>query len=79
MTEIKNRIEKAKQNLRAAENAKTVAETQKANAEEQLKEVEAKMQEAGVSPETISDEISKLEYKIQEDLTKVERLIPQDV
>lgn len=79
MTEIKNRIETAKANLRKAEQAKTVAETQKANAEEQLKEVETKMTDAGVSPETISDEISKLEYKIQEDLTKVERLIPQDV
>ncbi|MEN2464961.1 hypothetical protein [Ornithinibacillus sp. JPR2-1] len=79
MTEIKNRIEVAKANLRKAENAKTVAETQKANAEQQLKEVEEKMTAAGVSSETISDEISKLEYKIQEDLTKVERLIPREI
>ncbi len=79
MTNIQSRIEQAKANLRRAEQAKTVAETQKANAEEQLQEVETKMTEAGVSAETISEEITKLEYKIQEDLTKVERLIPQDV
>lgn len=79
MTNIQSRIEQAKANLRKAENAKTVAETQKANAEEQLQEVETKMTEAGVTPETISEEITQLEYKIQEDLTKVERLIPQDV
>lgn len=79
MTEIQARIENAKENLRKAEQAKTVAETQKANAEEQLQEVITKMEEAGVTPETISEEITKLEYKIQEDLTKVERLIPRDI
>lgn len=79
MTNIQSRIEQAKANLRKAEQAKTVAETQKANAEEQLQEVVLRMQAAGVSAETISDEITKLETKIQEDLTKVERLIPQDV
>lgn len=76
---IQDRIEQAKANLRKAEQAKTVAETQKANAEEQLQEVEAKMTEAGVTPETIADEITKLEYKISEDLSKVESLIPRDV
>jgi len=79
MTNIQTRIENAKQNLRKAEQAKTVAETQKANAEEQLQEIITAMEEAGVSPETINDEIAKLEYKIQEDLTKVESLIPRDV
>lgn len=79
MLEIKNRIEAAKANLRKAENAKTVAETQKATAEQNLEEVKAKMVEAGVTPETIQDEISKLEEKLQADLSKVERLIPTDI
>ncbi|WP_433958583.1 hypothetical protein [Cytobacillus horneckiae] len=79
MLEIKNRIEAAKANLRKAENAKTVAETQKATAEQSLEEVKAKMTEAGVTPETIQDEISKLEEKLQADLSKVERLIPTDI
>lgn len=76
MQDIKNRIELAKSNLRRAENAKTVAETQKSNAEAQLEEVKTKMLDAGVSPETIQEEINRLEEKVKEDLAKVERLIP---
>jgi chromosome segregation ATPase len=79
MSEIKNRIETAKANLRKAENQKTIAETNKQNAEQQLEEVKAKMTEAGVTPDTINNEIEKLEASIQNDLTKVERLIPQDI
>jgi chromosome segregation ATPase len=79
MLEIKNRIEAAKANLRKAENAKTVAETQKATAEQQLAEVEVKMAEAGVTPETINEEIVKLEEKLKTDVSKVERLIPTDI
>ncbi|ACQ71950.1 hypothetical protein [Exiguobacterium sp. AT1b] len=79
MSNLKDRLEQAKTNVRNAENAKTIAETQKASAEQQLEEVIAKMAEEGVTPETISEEIVKLETKISEDLGKVERLIPQDV
>lgn len=79
MFDTKARIENAKTNLRRAEQAKTVAETQKATAESQLQEVVNKMLEAGVSPETIHDAIRQLEAKVNEDLTKVERLIPTDI
>lgn len=79
MIEIKNRIEQAKQAVRRAEQQKTVAETQKAAAEVQLEEVKAKMTEAGVTPDTIHEEINKLEEKLRADITKVERLIPQDI
>jgi hypothetical protein len=75
--EIKQRIEIAKVNLRKAENAKTVAETQKAQAEKQLAEVVEKMAAEGVTPETISDEIARLEGATEESLTKVEALIPR--
>ncbi|WP_214812292.1 hypothetical protein [Exiguobacterium sp. s181] len=79
MSNLKDRLEQAKTNVRSAENAKTIAETQKASAEQQLEEVIAKMKEEGVTPETINEEIVKLESKITEDLGKVERLIPQDI
>lgn len=75
----KERIEKAKANLRRAENAKTVAETQKESAEKQMEELKEQMAAAGVTPETISDEIKALESKIEDSLTHVERLIPTDV
>lgn len=79
MSNLKDRLEQVKTNVRNAENAKTIAETQKASAEQQLEEVIAKMKEEGVTPETINEEIVKLESKITEDLGKVERLIPQDI
>lgn len=79
MLDIKNRIENAKTAVRRAEQAKTVAETQKATAEQQLEEVKGKMLDAGVTPETINDEIVKLEEKLNADLAKVERLIPTDI
>jgi chromosome segregation ATPase len=74
--DIRNRIEMAKLNLRKAENAKVQAETQKATAEAQLEEVKAKMLEAGVTPETIKEEIETLESQVRSDLDKVEKLIP---
>lgn len=74
--DIKNRIEVAKNNLRKAEQAKTVAETQKAAAEKQQQEVIEEMAQEGVTPETANDEIAKLEASITNDLTKVEGLIP---
>lgn len=75
--DIKQRIEIAKANLRKAEQAKTVAETQKAAAEKQLQDVIAQMAELGVTPETIHEEIEKLQAQLESDLTKVESLMPK--
>lgn len=75
--DIKNRIEVAKINLKKAENAKTIKETQKAAAEKQRDEVIEKMAAEGVTPETVADEVARLEAEIQEGLTKVEGLIPK--
>lgn len=75
--DIKNRIEVAKINLRKAENAKVQAETQKAAAEKQLAEVIEQMAAEGVTPDTIQQEIAKLENQVETDLGRVEALIPQ--
>lgn len=75
--EIKNRIEIAKVNLRKAETAKVQAETQLEAAKKQQEEVVAKMEAAGVKPETIQEEIKKLEAQVEEGLNKVEQLIPR--
>lgn len=75
--ETKQRIELAKANLRKAEQAKTIAETQKAAAEKQRDEVAAEMAQEGVTPETVADEITKLQAQVDADLTKVEELIPK--
>lgn len=75
--DINNRIEVAKANLKKAEQAKTIKETQKASAEKQREEVIVKMAQEGVTPETVTTEIAKLEVEIQDGLTKVESLIPK--
>lgn len=75
--DIRTRIETAKNNLKRAEQAKTVAETQKTAAEQQQEEVVQKMAAEGVTPETIAAKINELETSITETLTTVEGLIPQ--
>lgn len=74
--DIKSRIDVAKINLKKAEQAKTIKETQKAAAEKQRDEVMERMAQEGVTPDTVGDEIAKLEAEIVDNLTKVERLIP---
>lgn len=75
--DTKQRIELAKSNLKRAEQAKTVAEVQKTTAEQQQKEIEAQMLELGVTPDTIGNEITRLNAAMEEELTKVENLIPK--
>ena len=75
--DISQRIEVARINLKRAEQAKTVAETQKAAAETQQTEVVKQMEAESVTPDTISEEIARLESDISETLTKVEGLIPK--
>ena len=79
MLDVKTRIETAKNNLRKAEQARTVAETNLANAEQQRDEVVKQMLDNGVTPETIADEIAKLETVVESDLQQVEILIPVGV
>jgi ParB-like chromosome segregation protein Spo0J len=75
--DIKNRIEIAKMNLKKAENQKTIKETQLAAAEKQRDEVVEKMAKEGVTPETVGQEVEKLESEITENLTKIEKLLPR--
>jgi DNA-binding transcriptional regulator YhcF (GntR family) len=75
--DTKQRIEAAKANVKRAENAKTIAETQAATAQQQLEGIVQEMATAGVTPDTISSEILKLEAQINSDLDTVERLTPQ--
>lgn len=74
--DAKNRIEIAKVRIEKAKNAKLVAETQKAGAEKEVKAVIEKMAELGVTPDTIAEEIAKLQAEVEANLSKVEQLIP---
>jgi len=79
VSDVKTRIETAKNNLRKAEQARTVAETNLANAEQQRDDVVKQMLDNGVTPETIADEIAKLETAVESDLQQVESLMPVGV
>jgi hypothetical protein len=74
--DAKQRIELAKVNLKKAETQKITLETQKTEAEKQRDDLVEKLKAEGVTPETAAPEIANLETKINEDLGKVETLIP---
>lgn len=64
--DIKERIEKAKERLEAAKNAKTKAETQLEAAQEQCDKVVEEMKQLGVTPDTIEAEITRLSESVEE-------------
>lgn len=72
----KTRIEGLKDQLKKAEQAKTVAETQQAAALEQQKELEQQLAAENVTAQTISAEIDKLSAEIAEGIAEVEKLLP---
>lgn len=74
--DIKARIETAKVRLNRAEKVKVEKETQLKGAQAQRDEIILKMAQEGVTPETIDDEIKKLEADITSGLDKIESLIP---
>lgn len=74
---IKERIEKAKERLDAAEKAKTKAEAQLEAAQKQCDEVVKEMKKLGVTPETIEEEINRLSVSVEENLKNVENNIPE--
>ena len=75
--DIKERIEKAKERLEAAKNAKTKAETQLEAAQEQCDKVVEEMKLLGVTPDTIEAEITRLSESVEENLKNVESNIPE--
>lgn len=74
--DAKNRIELAKIRIEKAKKAQTTAEAQKQMAEAQVEETKNKLAALGVTPETVAQEIARLESDINENLAKVEQLIP---
>lgn len=75
--DIKERIEKAKERLEAAKNAKTKAETQLEAAQEQCDKVVEEMKQLGVTQDTIEAEITRLSESVEENLKNVESNIPE--
>jgi tRNA nucleotidyltransferase/poly(A) polymerase len=76
MVDVLTRIEDAKAKIKKAEAARIQAETEKGLAEKQQAELIKQMEAEGVSPETIVQEIEKLELLILEKLSVVESKLP---
>lgn len=75
--DARTRLEGIKANIKKAETAKITAETQVGTCNTQIAEVEQRMAAEGVTPDTIEAEIAKLDTTINDDLVKVEKLVPQ--
>jgi hypothetical protein len=71
------RIEAAKAAVKKAEAAQIQAETEKKLAEQQQAEFIKQMEVEGVTPQTIADEIDKLEQAVKDQLADVEARIPK--
>lgn len=74
--DFKERIAKAQENLKQAEQAKTVAETQLDTAKKECDDVIAEMEKLGVNPKNIDAEIERLEKEVDDGLTAIENAIP---
>lgn len=74
--QIKQRIEKVKEALRKAEEARIKAETEYETYQRQQKEIELQFLAEGVTPEEVGSEIESLKAEIEGAIARVEALIP---
>lgn len=70
------RIQELKEKLKKAETLKITNEANQKSAEEAITKIEEEMRELGVTPETICEKIAGYEAAIAENLSSLEKLIP---
>lgn len=75
--DARTRLESVKANIEKAKTAKITAETQVDVCSRQMEEIAKRMEAEGVTPDTIEAEIAKLDAAVNDDIAKVEQLIPQ--
>lgn len=68
LSELKERVERAK-------TARIQAEERKAAAERRLQELEAQIRELGVDPENVEEEIARLDREINTKIERIEELL----
>ncbi len=72
LTELKIKIDKAK-------NLKIRAEARMEQLQKQKEEIEGELNSLGVTPENLDSEITRLKEDIELMISKIEDLLPQDV
>jgi len=75
MTDITARLNNLKTQIEQGKIEKTRAETNLQNYTKQRDDIVAQMAELGVTPETVDNEIERLEQEIEADLAKAEELL----
>jgi len=74
-TDFTARLNNLKSQIEQGKTEKTRAETNLESYTKQRDEVVAEMQELGVTPETVDQEIEKLEQEIEDSLKQAEELL----
>lgn len=75
MSDITARLNNLKTQIEQGKIEKTRAETNLQNYTKQRDDIVAQMAELGVTPETVDNEIERLEQEIEADLAKAEELL----
>jgi chromosome segregation ATPase len=75
MTDITARLNNLKTQIEQGKIEKTRAETNLQNYTKQRDDIVAQMAELGVTPETVDNEIERLEQEIEESLKQAEELL----
>ncbi|AGB41540.1 hypothetical protein Halha_1602 [Halobacteroides halobius DSM 5150] len=78
MSDYKKQINQLKDKLDKANRKKAVAEDRLDNLKEKKKELLKQIEDYGIKPEELEDEIKELENKLQASLAKAQELLPDD-
>lgn len=74
-----NKIATLQKLVELARSQRSQAEGRKAQLEEERKRIRAEMEQFGVTPESLPDEIKRLEQELEACLAEAEKAIPEDM
>lgn len=79
MSKYEKKINIIKENLDKAKNLKIRAEARLEDLNKQKQEILKEIDELGIKPENLEEEITKLKSEIEQLISKAEQLIPGDL
>lgn len=79
MSEYEKKINTIRENLDKAKNLRIRAEARLEDLNKQKQAILKEIDELGIKPENLEEEISKLKLEIEQLISKTEKLIPEDL
>lgn len=79
MQQLEDQIKNLREKIEAAKNLRYKAEVRLENLEKQEKEILSQLQELGVQPDSLDQEIERLEKEIKHEIEEVRKMIPQEL